>query len=114
MESNGDEHNWLSFARRNGVSVNKEGGYYCLGRQYGLEKKLAVAACYDYNKRLWGGRPNLLEIARKHKVSKKFVRKIEDELYKNDGRVVSPEEVMLEMVSRRALGPGSIALDEGD
>jgi hypothetical protein len=25
MESDGDEHNWLSFARRNGVSVNKEG-----------------------------------------------------------------------------------------
>ncbi len=25
MESNGDEHNRLSFARMNGVSVNKEG-----------------------------------------------------------------------------------------
>ncbi len=50
MESDGDDHYRLSFARRNGVSVNKEGGYYCRGRQYGVEKKLAVAACYDYNK----------------------------------------------------------------
>ncbi len=32
------------------VSVNKEGGNYCRGRQYGVEKKLAVAACYEYNK----------------------------------------------------------------
>jgi hypothetical protein len=50
MESDGDEYDRLSFARRNGVSVNKEGGYYCRGRQYGVEKKLAVAACYEYNK----------------------------------------------------------------
>ena len=114
MVSDGDEQDRLSFARKNGVSVNKEGGFYCRGRQYEVEKKLAVAACYEYNKQLCGGRPNLLEIAREHKVSKFFVRKIEDELYKNDGRVVSPEDVTLEMVSRRALGPGSIALDEGD
>ncbi len=35
---------WLApFAQRNGVSVNKEGGYYCHGRQNGVEKKLDVA-----------------------------------------------------------------------
>ena len=94
--------------------MNKEGGYYCRGRQYGVEKKLAVGDCYEYKKQLWGGRPNLMEIAREHKVSKMFVRKIEGELYKNDGRVIYPEEITSEMVSGRALGPGAIALDEGD
>ena len=42
------------------------------------------------------------------------MRKIESELYRNDGRVVSPEEVTLDMVSRRTLGPGTIALDQAD
>jgi hypothetical protein len=42
MESDEDEHDRLSFAWWNGVSVNKEGGYYCCGMQYGVEKKLAV------------------------------------------------------------------------
>ena len=73
MESDGDGQDRFSFARRNGVSVNKEGGYYCRGRQYGVEKKLAVGDCYEYKKQLWGGRPNLMEIAREHKVSKMFV-----------------------------------------
>jgi hypothetical protein len=114
MESDGDGQDRFSFARWNGVSVNKEGGYYCRGRQYGVEKKLAVGDCYEYKKQLWGGRPNLMEIAREHKVSKMFVRKIEGELYKNDGRVIYPEEITSEMVSGRALGPGAIALDEGD
>ena len=95
----------------NGVSVNKEGGYYCRGRQYGVEKKLAVGDCYENKKQLCGGRLNLMEIAREHKVSKMFVRKIEGELYEDDGRVIYPEEVTLEMVSRRALGPGSIEVE---
>jgi hypothetical protein len=40
------------------------------------------------------------------------VRKIESELYRNDGRVVSPEEVTLDMVSWRTLGPGCIGSGE--
>ncbi len=55
-----------------------------------------------------------MEIAREHKVSSKFVQKIEAELYKHDGRVIYPEEITSEMVSQQAIGPGSIALDEGD
>jgi hypothetical protein len=55
-----------------------------------------------------------MEIARKHTVLRKFVQKIEAELYKHDGRAIYPEEITLEMVSQRAIGPGSIALDEGD
>jgi hypothetical protein len=39
-----------------------------------------------------------MEIAREHKVLKMFVRKIEGELYKNDGRVIYLEEITLEMV----------------
>jgi hypothetical protein len=47
-DSEGDEFDQLSFACMNGVSVNKEGGYYCHGKQYGMEKKLAVAATYQH------------------------------------------------------------------
>ncbi len=79
-----------------------------------MEKKLAVAACYEHKKQLCGGRPNLSEIADEHQVSRKFVTKMEAELHKSDGRVVFPEEVTSEMVGQRALGSGSIALDEGD
>ena len=52
MESDGDEQDWLSFARWNGVFVNKDGGYHCRGRQYGVEKKIAVGDCYEYKKQL--------------------------------------------------------------
>ena len=83
--------------------MNEEGGYYCRGRQYGVEKKLAVGDCYEYKKQLCGGRPNIMEIAREHKVSRKFVRKIEADLYKHDGRVIYPEEITSEMVSQRAI-----------
>ncbi len=94
--------------------MNKERGYYCRGKQYGMEKKLAVAATYQHHKQLCRGRPSLSSIAHEHEVDRKFVRKIESELYRNDGRVVSPEEVTLDMVSRRTLGPGTIALDQAD
>jgi hypothetical protein len=94
--------------------VNKEGGYYCRGKQYGMEKKLAIAATYQHYQQLYGGRPSLLCIAHEHKVDRKFVRKIESKLFRNNGRVVSPEEVTLDIVSRRTLGPGMIALDQAD
>ena len=60
-----------------------------------MEKKLAVEDCYENKNQLCGGQPNLMEIARAHKVSKKFVRKIEGELYKHDGRVIYLEEITL-------------------
>jgi hypothetical protein len=115
LESNGDEFDQLSFACRNSVLVNKEGGYYCRGKQYGMEKKLTVAATYQHHKQLCGGRPSLSGIAHEHKVDRKFVRKIESKLYRNDGCVVSLEEVTLDMVSRWTLGSGTIAfLDQAD
>ena len=76
MKSDGGGQDRLSFARWNGVSMNKEGGYYCHGRQYGVEKKLAVGDCYENKKQLCGGQPNLMEIARKHKVSKKIKQSV--------------------------------------
>ncbi len=113
-DSKGDEFDQLSFARRNGVSVNKEGGYFCRGKQYSMENRLAVVATYQHYQQLYGGRPSLSCIAHEHKVYRKFVWKIESELFRNYGRVVSPVEVTLDMVSRRTLGPGTIALDQAD
>ena len=49
MESDGDGQEQLSFAQWNGVLVNEEGGYYCRGRQYGVEKKLAEALNHREN-----------------------------------------------------------------
>ena len=42
-ESNRDELDQLSFAQRHGASLNEWGGYYRRGKQYGMEKKLAIA-----------------------------------------------------------------------
>ena len=79
-----------------------------------MEKKLTVAETYLHYEQLGVGRPSLSKIASEHKVDWWFVQKIESELYANEGCVVSPEEVMLDMVSRRRLGPGSIVLDQAD
>ena len=81
-DSKGDKFDQLSFACRNGVSVNKEGGYYCHGKQYGMEKKLAVVATYQYYQQLYRGRPSLSRIAHKHKVDRKFFQKTESKLFR--------------------------------
>jgi hypothetical protein len=114
MESDGNKLDWLSFAQRHGATLNKKGGYYHRGKQYEMEKKLAVAKTYLHYKQLGGVRPSLSKIASEHKVDRWFVRKIESELYLNDGCVVFLEEVTLDMVSRRWLGPGSIVVDQAD
>ena len=54
---------------------------------YGMKKKLAVADMYLHYEQVDRGRPSLLKIESEHKVSRKFVRKIESELYTNDGRI---------------------------
>jgi hypothetical protein len=113
-ESNGDKLDWLFFAQRHGALLNEKGGYYRRGKQYGMEKKLTVADTYLHYQLLDVGRPSILNIASEHKISWKFVRKVESELYMNDGCVVSPEEITLDMVSRRRMGPGSIILDQLD
>ncbi len=86
-ESDGDELDQLSFAQRYGALLSKWGGYYRLGKHYGMEKKLTIAETYLHYEQLDGGRRSLSKIASEHKVSRKFVRKIESELYTNDGRI---------------------------
>ncbi len=49
--------------------------------------KLAIADTYLHYEQLDGGRPSLSKIASGHKVSWKFVRMVESELYTNDGTI---------------------------
>ena len=63
-------------------------------RQSRRKKNLAVAEMYLNYEQLVGGRPSISKIASEHKVSRKFVWKIESELYTNNRCVVSPEEIM--------------------
>jgi hypothetical protein len=87
LESNGDELDQLSFAQRYGASLNEWGGYYRQGKHYGMEMKLAVVDTYLHYEQLDGERLSLSKIASEHKVSRKFVRKVESELYTNDGTI---------------------------
>ncbi len=52
-----------------------------------MEKKLAFAETYLHYEQLDGGRQSISKIVSEHKVSRKFVRKIESELYTNEGRI---------------------------
>ena len=67
----------------------------------------------NYEQLDWG-RLSISKIASEHKVSWKFMQKIESELYINDWCVVSPEEITLDMVSWQRMGPGTIILDQSD
>ncbi len=49
--------------------------------------KLAVADTYLHYEQLDGGRLSLSKIASEHKVSRKFVEKVESELYTTDGTI---------------------------
>ncbi len=86
-ESDGGELDQLSFAQRYGASLNKWGGFYRLDKHYGMEKKLAIAETYLHYEQLDRGRRSISKIVSEHKVSQKFVRKIESELYTKDGRI---------------------------
>ena len=90
-ESNGDELDQLSFAQRHGASLNEWGGYYRQGKHYGMEMKLTIVDTYLHYEQLDRGRLSLLKIASEHKVSRKFVRKVESELYTNDGTIRGTE-----------------------
>ena len=45
-----------------------------------MEKKLAIAETYLHYEQLDGGRQSISKTASEHKVSQKFVRKVESEL----------------------------------
>ena len=86
-KSNEDELDQLSFAQRHGASLNEWGGYYRQGKHYGMEMKLSIADTYLHYEQLDGERLSLLKIASEHKVSRKFMPKVESELYTNDGTI---------------------------
>jgi hypothetical protein len=88
-ESNGYKLDQLSFAQRHGALLNEWGGYYRLGKHYGMEKKLAIVETYLYYEQLDKGRPSILKMASEYKVSRKFVQKIESELYTDDRRCIA-------------------------
>ena len=91
--------------------MNKEGGYYCRGRQYGVEKKLAVGDYYENKKQLCGGQPNLMEIAREHKVSKKIPKLSTPMKYRITESTVDAELFAMEMEDAVASGflqPGNV------
>ena len=68
-----------------------------------MEKKLAVADTYLHYELLDVERPSISKIASEHKVSRKFVRKVEveSELYKNDGRIRGTKSSRPRFVSPR-------------
>ena len=66
-----------------------------------MDKKLAVVDTNLHYKQLYGGRQSLLKIASEHKVSRKFVRKIESELYTNNGRIHGTKTSRLRFVLPR-------------
>ena len=66
-----------------------------------MEKKLAVADTYLHYELLDVGRPSISKIASEHKVSRKFVRKVESELYTNDGRIRGTKSSRPRFVSPR-------------
>jgi hypothetical protein len=66
-----------------------------------MEKKLAIAEMYLHYEQLDRGRSIIFKIASEHKVSRKFVRKIESELYTNDGRICGTKTSRPQFVSPR-------------
>ncbi len=94
-ESEGDKLDQLSFVQRHGASLNEWGGYYRQGKHYGMEMKLAVADTDLHYEQLDGGRLSLSKIASEHKVSRKFMRKVESELCTNDETFCGTKTSML-------------------
>ena len=71
-----------------GARLNQQGGPYIRGRSYCYLKKIEVAAAYLEAKAANDGlRPNISELQRTCRVSRKFVNKIEAELDEH-GRVL--------------------------
>ncbi len=66
-----------------------------------MEKELAVADTYLHYEQLDRGRQSLLKIELEHRVSRKFVQKIESELYTNDGRISGTKSSRPQFVSPR-------------
>ena len=96
------------------VLENQNGGYYRCGKAHSLERKLEVGATFlDHMDRARGRRPKISHVAKECKVSRSFVRKIEQELMVA-GKVVPPEDIYRERSSKTSSGPGSRSLSDVD
>jgi hypothetical protein len=68
-------------AAQYGLVVNQNDGFYQRGTSYSIEKKLEVAEMYRSHEQADDGRrPNLPQVAKICRVSRKFVAKVENEL----------------------------------
>lgn len=96
-----------------GLSTNCHGGLYEHGKAYCPQTKYAVALVYktELREAILAGkhRPSLSHIARQTKVSRDFVRKVEDEIQAY-GDILHPSEVPKHVT----IGPGSKSLSKKD
>lgn len=99
-------------AAASGREVNNAGRLFKRGAAYSEDVKLEIAAAYQEEERASGGaRPNLSELARRFKVDKNTVSKIEGELLTH-GRVLPPSEIRAS--ADRPVGPGALSLSTVD
>lgn len=98
-------------AVQEGFSVNRLGGIYRNGGEYGHAKKLEVASAIVLQHAKSGGeRPNTSAVMRQCKVSREFANKIEKEL-REDGRATTPNK---NSPNHGSVGHGSRSLDDSD
>jgi len=99
-------------AIRHSANINKHGGAYINGHSHSFLKKLEVGAKYNNALRNGNGiRPNISELARECRVSRGFVKKVEEELLR-EGRILTPSEIQQNKAG--LVGPGSRSFDEID
>jgi hypothetical protein len=96
------------WAANHGLKVNEHGRVYLDGSTLSFDQKVQVAAEYAKAKsENYDLRPNISVLAKRCRVSRGFVRKVEQELF-SCGRVIEPE--VLRKEKDVPVGPGSKSL----
>ena len=99
--------NSVQLAVSAGREINNHGRMYKRGAAYPVDLKLEVADAYQEEARQSGKRPCLTNLAKRFRVDRKTVTKVEAELFAQ-GRVIPPEEIRANQ--DRPVGPGSQSL----
>jgi hypothetical protein len=97
-------------AAQYGLATNEHGGVYQRGNSYSTAVKLLVCTRI---KRISGddiGAVNVSQVSRETQTSRHFVRKVRDEMIRNDGNILDPAVI----VQQRVRGPGTQTFDEYD
>jgi hypothetical protein len=100
-------------AARYGLAVNEQGRIYERGKFYSAEIKLLVSTRIA---RLCGNSPaaiisvNVSRVSRETNTSRRFVRKVRDEMIENDGNIIHPKRIK----QKRKIGPGVNTFDDMD